>query len=147
MDGPKKAGRSGCQDAIIRLEQKYTYTSNDPLDKTDPSGKYLCTMPVGGWQTCISDGTWGDKIALIGHAVAAYANSALQSIGNALPSSGDKPSSSQDQGAPSDANAPNSNRPTPPEKPSLIDDERATHILDGDATGGGHRGGTGEPNK
>jgi RHS repeat-associated protein len=33
------------------------------------------------------------------------------------------------------------------EKPSLVDDKGAGHILDGDATGGGHRPGTGEPGK
>jgi Bacterial EndoU nuclease len=33
------------------------------------------------------------------------------------------------------------------DKPSLIDSKGEAHILDGDATGGGHRPGTGEPGK
>jgi hypothetical protein len=33
------------------------------------------------------------------------------------------------------------------DKPSLLDPKGETHILDGDATGGGHRAGTGIPGK
>jgi RHS repeat-associated protein len=35
----------------------------------------------------------------------------------------------------------------PEEKPSLVEPDRAEHILEGDATGGGHRAGTGKPGK
>lgn len=33
------------------------------------------------------------------------------------------------------------------DKPNLLDDKGETHVLDGDATGGGHRPGTGKPGK
>ena len=37
----------------------YTYIGNDPLDKTNPAGKYFCTVLVGGIQACPSDGALG----------------------------------------------------------------------------------------
>lgn len=37
--------------------------------------------------------------------------------------------------------------PNGEEKPSLLDDKGEQHVLDGDATGGGHRPGTGNPGK
>jgi len=80
----------------------------------------------------------GRQDALIGHAFAASRIAHCKASAT-IASSGDKPFKQSGSGAPSDANAPNSIAYAP-EKPSLIDDERATHILDGDATGGGHRG-------
>jgi hypothetical protein len=129
----------------------YAYTGNDPLNGTDPSGRIECTSNGNG-ETCTSDGSIVDNAHLVLHTIARYVWNAFANAVNSMSSSsssGDSDSEvsvSTGEGNDQGANGTDT-QASGDEKPSLIDDDRSKHILDGDKTGGGHRAGTGNPGK
>lgn len=126
----------GFQEGNVHSFNRYAYANNNPYKFVDRDGR-----------TAIS--VLGVGIALIGGASYALAppnkqqemresaGRLFRAIGNALHSeaSESKPTGSKTEpkkGA---------------SKPSLLDPKDATHVLDGDADGGGHAHGTGKPGK
>lgn len=91
----------------------YKYVGNDPLNKTDPSGRLECTPDPGGkTQTCIAH-TIADEFQLIFKAIGIWLHNSMHSSSD-KPSSSDEPSeesSGEDRPAPatpSEAGVPDS---------------------------------------
>ena len=85
----------------------YAYVANDPVDGRDPSGKFTCVSNGNGTQTCTSNGSLADNLALGLYAVAVNAQAAINNA-IAKATGSDKPVA----GSPSKAGA-----ATPPPDP------------------------------
>lgn len=62
----------------------YAYVANDPLNRSDPTGKFDCVSNGNGTQTCTSNGSIADNAALGVYAAAQYAAAATRAIGDRL---------------------------------------------------------------
>ena len=47
----------------------YAYAANDPVNGKDPTGEYTCINNGNGIESCTSDGTWLDNLALAAHGI------------------------------------------------------------------------------
>ncbi len=111
---------------------RYAYGNNNPYKYIDPDGRAITLVEFSG--------------ALIAGSIIVYAKGTpdQQAMMKRVAErvwEGIWSESSKEDGAKSDSG---NDKDAPP---SIVDPDRATHILDGDKTGGGHRAGTGKPGK
>ena len=126
----------------------YNYAGANSIRRVDRRG--LCAEDLCIVEGIVAVEVWEFITAVVGAAETTTAVAAATEGTGDEPKSEDKPELLNPIGRGNAGKATDEGEnscPVPNDKPSLVDDERKIHILDGDETGGGHRAGTGNPGK